>query len=219
MNLAREFSRLKRVEWLGLDIREAGSWPLLLKSGLGLLSGVLAFTAMCWFLVMPRVAVHDQAKEQEHILLGEYRVRADRAVHVSGLKTQMETLDERLDALIKMLPGEVDIPLLLSSISKAGLASRLQIDAIRRRPDVAHEFYIERPFDIQVRGDYHRIASFIAALAGLPQIVTQHDFSLEPIPESGVLRLSMAARTYSYVPDEKSSISAGVAHETSDADE
>lgn len=216
MNLAREFRRLKRVEWLALDVREAGSWPLLLQTGCGLLSGLLVFVAMYWFVVMPRAERFAEARQQEQRLLSEYRLRADRAAQLSGLKAQMQTLDERLGALIKMLPGDADIPLLLSSISKAGLVNRLQIDAISRRPDVAHEFYIERPFDIRVRGDYHRIASFVAALADLPQIVTQHDFSLEPIPESGLLRLTMAARTYSHVTDDESSMSAGVA---SDANE
>lgn len=216
MSFTREFRRLKRVEWLALDIREAGRWPLLLQFGCGLLSGLLFFFALCWFLVMPRAEHYAEARQQEQSLLSEYRLRVDRAAQLSDLKAQMETLDRRLGALIKMLPGDVDIPLLLSSISKAGLANRLQIDAISRFPDVAHTFYIERPFDIRVRGDYHRIASFIAALANLPQIVTQHDFSLEPIPESGLLRLTMAARTYSHVPDDESSMSVRVANDANE---
>ncbi|WP_280338161.1 type 4a pilus biogenesis protein PilO [Salinicola acroporae] len=61
------------------------------------------------------------------------------------------------------------------------------------------EFYIEQPFDIQVRGDFHQIASFLARVAAMPRIVTLHDFTLTPMEDR--LRLSMLAKTYRYRED------------------
>ncbi|WP_027965963.1 type 4a pilus biogenesis protein PilO [Halomonas halocynthiae] len=201
MSLSGDVGRLKRTAWLTLDLREAGSWPLLLQAACGLLSALLVFVVIYWSVAAPRAARYAEAQHQEQVVLNDYHRKADKAARVVRLQAQMGALKQQLDALVTMLPSDVDIPLLLNRISQAGLANRLQIDAVRRRPDVVHAFYIERPFDIQVRGDYHRIAAFVAALASLPQIVTQHDFTLEPLPESGLLSLSMSAKTYSYISD------------------
>lgn len=201
MKLPGELARLGKVDWLGLDIRDAGRWPLLLQGGCVFLSGLLMFVAVYWFLVLPSVATYQQARAQEPVLLETYRARAAKAARLPNLKAQVDTLDQQLDDLISGMPGEGEIAGLLGSISAAGQAGRLQVDAIRRHSDVVHPFYIERVFEIRVRGHFQRIAAFCAALAELPQIVTQHDFTLEPAAEDGLLRLSMMARAYSHVDD------------------
>lgn len=192
-------ARFGKVDWLGLDIRDAGRWPLLLKGGCVLLLGLLIFAGVYWFQVLPGVAAYQQARQQEPILLETYRARAAKAARLPALKARMDTLDQRLDGLTSGMPGEGEIAGLLNSISAAGQADRLHIDAIRRHSDVVHPFYIERIFEIRVRGHFLRIAAFSAALAELPQIVTQHDFTLEPAAEDGLLKLSMMASAYSHV--------------------
>lgn len=198
MNIAKEFDRLKAVEWGELDIKESGSWPAMLQLICAVVLLALTFAGMYWYLVAPKVEALVGARDHEQQLLNQYRIKASKAVHLPTLQAQVERLDGRLEVLMEMLPSDAEIPSLLSSISQAGIANQLRIESIRRRPDVQKAFYIERPFDIRVTGDYHRISSFIAALADLPRIVTQHDFSLKPVAEGGLLQLSMVARTYSY---------------------
>jgi type IV pilus assembly protein PilO len=198
MNIAKEFGRLKKVEWGELDIKESGNWPVLLQLICGFALLVLTFAGMYWYLVAPKVESLSRAQGQEQKLLNEYRVKASKAAHLTALQAQVEELDGRLNALVEMLPSDAEIPSLLSSISQAGIANQLKIESIRRRPDVRKDFYIERPFDIRVTGDYHRISSFVAALADLPRIVTQHDFTLKPASQGGLLQLSLVAQTYSY---------------------
>lgn len=197
MTLAKEFDRLKTVEWSELDIHESGSWPVLLQCICCAMLLALSFAVLYWFMVAPRAEALTRAQDQEQTLLSEYRVKAFRAAQLSAFQAQAVTLEDRLDTLVEMLPDDAEIASLLNSISQAGIANQLDIEFIRRRTDVRKRFYIERPFDIRVIGGYHRIASFVAALAALPRIVTQHDFSLEPASR-GQLALSMVAQTYSY---------------------
>lgn len=204
MNLSTEFRRLRDMDWGELDIKESGGWPFLLQLICCVLVLVLTFAGMYWYLAAPRAEQLDQAQREEQRLLRDYRSKSAQAANLPMLREQVEELDARLEGLVAMLPGGPEIPALIDDISETALDNQLTIDFIRLRSPSPQAFYTERPFDIRVLGDYHRIASFIAGIADLPRIVTQHDFSLTPVEGDGRLQLSMLARTYSYRPPETS---------------
>ncbi|CAM3389265.1 type 4a pilus biogenesis protein PilO [Halomonas lysinitropha] len=200
MNLSTEVRRLRDMDWGELDIKESGGWPFLLQLICCLLVLGLTFAGMYWYLTAPKVEELEQARREEQRLLNDYRSKAAQAANLPLLREQVEELDARLEGLVAMLPGGPEIPSLIDDISETALENQLSIDFIRLRSPAAQEFYTERPFDIRVQGDYHRIATFISGVADLPRIVTQHDFSLEPGGGGNRLQLSMLARTYSYRP-------------------
>ena len=112
----------------------------------------------------------------------------------------MEELEEQMATMRAMLPTSAEIPSLLDSISDAAVENNLSIEAIRLRPTVSNTHYVEHPLDIQVRGGYHELAQFVADISQLARIVTQHDLTLAPAGQSGdSLRMSLLARTYSYI--------------------
>lgn len=200
MNLSTEVRRLREMDWGELDIKESGGWPFLLQVICCVLVLGLTLAGMYWYLAAPKVEELEQAQREEQRLLRDYRSKSAQAANLPALREQVEELDQRLSGLVAMLPGGPEIPSLIDDISETALDNQLSIDFIRLRSPALQEFYTERPFDIRVNGDYHRIASFIAGVADLPRIVTQHDFSLEPVEGGNRLQLSMLARTYSYRP-------------------
>ncbi|MEQ6918519.1 type 4a pilus biogenesis protein PilO [Halomonas aquatica] len=201
MNLSTEFRRLRDLEWGELDVKESGTWPFLLQLICCLLVVGLTVAGMYWYLAAPKVDELKQAQQEEQRLLRDYRSKSAKAANLPALREQVEELDERLAGLVAMLPGGPEIPSLIDDISEAAIDNQLSIDFIRLRSPANSEFYVERPFDIRVQGDYHRIAAFIASVADLPRIVTQHDFSLSPAGNR--LQLSMLAKTYSYRPPQE----------------
>ncbi|UYG08227.1 type 4a pilus biogenesis protein PilO [Halomonas sp. M4R1S46] len=203
MNLSTEFRRLRDLDWGELDIKESGGWPFLLQLICCVLVLGLTFAGMYWYLAAPKAEELKQARQEEQQLLRDFRSKAAQAANLPALREQVEELDGRLATLVAMLPSGPEIPSLIDDISETAIDNQLTIDFIRLRSPVSQEFYVERPFDIRVRGDYHRIGSFIAGVADLPRIVTQHDFQLEPT-DNNRLELSMLARTYSYQPPEAS---------------
>lgn len=196
----REWRQLKRADWQGLDLHEAGSWPALLKLVSCALLLTLAFSAVCWFVVRDHSAALEQAREEERQLLDAFRTKAIKAAYLPRVRQRLDRLGAQMQDVRRMLPTSVEIPSLLDSINDAAVENRLTIDHIRSRPAVDKAFYVEHPFSIQVQGSYHQIAGFVAEMAALSRVVTQHDFILEPLPKqsSDRLSLSMQARTYSY---------------------
>ena len=204
MNLSNEVRRLRDMDWGELDVKESGSWPFLLQLICCVLVIGLTVAGMYWYLAAPKVEELEQAQREEERLLRDYRSKSAQAAKLPALHKQVEELDERLSELVAMLPGGAEIPSLIDDISEAAIDNQLSIDFIRLRSPAPREFYVERPFDIRVQGDYHRVASFISSVADLPRIVTQHDFSLAPTDGRNRLQLSMLARTYSYRPPQES---------------
>ncbi len=196
--LKAEWQRLRGVDWRELDLREAGRWPVSLQAICCVLMLVLLFWGMYHFVAAPKMARFEQAREQEQTLLRQYESKAYQAANLPAMRGQMATLESRMAELLEMLPTGAEVPSLLDNISDTALENQLSIDFIRLRSPVMQEFYIEQPFDIQVRGDYHRIAAFLSGVAGLPRIVTLHDFTLVPVEGQDTLRLSMLAKTYNH---------------------
>ena len=68
-----------------------------------------------------------------------------------------------------------------------------------------HEFYIEKPIQIVVSGDYHSLGSFVSDVADLSRIVTLHDFAITRKARrngggssGGQLTMEILAKTYRY---------------------
>jgi len=206
MNLSTELRRLRDLDWGELDVKEAGGWPFLLQLICSLLVLGITFAGMYWYLGVPKAEELEQAKAEETRLIRDYRSKAAQVARLDVMREEMAILEERMGRLREMLPTGAEVPSLIDNISEAAINNQLSIEFIRLRNPISQEFYVEQPFDIRVRGDYHRIAEFLAAIASLPRIVTQHDLTLEPMEGAGGqrLQLSMLARTYSYrQPDEE----------------
>ncbi|MBB3330653.1 type IV pilus assembly protein PilO [Halomonas campaniensis] len=204
MSLKGEMRRLRELDWRELDIKEAGGWPWSLQLFSCLLVLGLTFAGMHWYLAAPAKEELDRVRGQEDGLVRDYRSKAAQAANLEVMREQMSVLEGRMGELREMLPTGAEVPSLIDNISETAIDNQLSIDFIRLRSPATREHYIEQPFDIQVQGDYHRIAAFLAGVAGLPRIVTLHDMTLSPEGGSGQrLRLSMLARTYSYRPSEE----------------
>ena len=204
MSLKGEVRRLRELDWGELDIKEAGVWPWSLQLLCCLLILGVTFFGMHWYLASPAKEELDRVRGQEAQLIRDYRSKAAQAANLEAMRENMQNLESRMEVLREMLPTGAEVPSLLDNISEAAIDNRLAIDFLRLRDPLEDEYYIERPFDIQVRGDYHRIATFLADVASLPRIVTLHDMTLvADDDDSQRLRLAMLARTYSYRQSEE----------------
>ena len=193
-----EWERLRETDFQSLDFKEAGAWPLLLKIITMLLVFVVALAAFYWFVIKEPIDTLSDARQTEARLLTEFQQKAAEATYLPEIEQQLAEMDKQIQRLRAMLPTSAEIPSLLDSISDAALDNRLSVETIRLQETITQTHYIEHPVDIEVQGRYHDIAQFMADIAALPRIVTQHDFVLEPVDgEAPALRLAFLARTYS----------------------
>ena len=100
---------------------------------------------------------------------------------------------------MSQLPSDTEVPGLLEDISSKGELNGLSIEAISLLEEVLEEFYVELPIAISATGSYHDLGAFVSGMAGLPRIVTLHDFEIEMQDnDSTGLRMDIMAKTYRY---------------------
>ena len=100
---------------------------------------------------------------------------------------------------MSQLPSDTEVPGLLEDITDKGELNGLAISTIDLLAEVPQEFYIELPISIVAVGSYHDLGAFISGMAGLPRIVTLHDFTIKaPGTNTNQLQMDITAKTYRY---------------------
>ncbi|MCF5707468.1 type 4a pilus biogenesis protein PilO [Pseudomonas syringae] len=200
MNLSEWLEGLRKVELNELDLNNLGSWPAAVKAIAGVLLAVLIF-ALGYFLFIQDLETQlDAAQASEVSLKEQFSNKAFQAANLEPYKKQMEEMENTFGALLRQLPSDTEVPGLLEDITRTGLGSGLEFEEIKLLPEAVQQFYIELPIQITVVGGYHDLATFVSGVAGLPRIVTLHDFDIKladpKVP--GKLRMSILAKTYRY---------------------
>lgn len=202
MNVSELTAGLKDFDVNDLDFKSAGSWPLAVKLIVWVL--VLGVVIFLGYYLHLNDKLDEQAREakKEVTLKQEYESKAFKAANLEVYRKQMEEMDKSFGALVRQLPKDTEVPGLLEDITHTGLGSGLEIDSIKLQPEQTAEFYVELPIEIQVRGGYHDLGSFVSGVASLPRIVTLHDFEITPTDSGGLLAMTITAKTYRYSDEE-----------------
>ena len=195
------------AHWLeslrSFDLRElhfgnAGAWSPTRKTavalvwlGLMLMSGY----ALLFHLSVTRL---QQLHEGQVTLKAAFDSRAAQVADLDAYVLQVHRLEAGLNALLKQLPAQAQVPELLDEISQLGQGNGLLVEHIQWLPEVLQTFYAELPLHMTLVGGYHELGLFVSAMASLPRIVTLHDVTLAPINDTGdgQLRMTLLARAY-----------------------
>jgi len=138
-----------------------------------------------------------EAKEVK--LKKEYEQKAFQAANLDAYRQQMVEMEESFGALVSQLPSDTEVPGLLEDITNKGLLNGLQISSIDLKKEQAKEFYIELPIEIKATGSYHDLGAFVSGMAGLPRIVTLHNFEIVAKKKNtNELDMKILAKTYRY---------------------
>ena len=141
---------------------------------------------------------------KESSLRREFEKKAFEAANLENYRKQMIEMQESLGALVKKLPSDTEVPELLEDIDEKAVDSRLLIVSTDFGEEKPAEFYVELPIDIVVSGGYHEFGSFVSGVAGMPRIVTLHDFSIFRNRDNrNILTMNIQAKTYRYREQEE----------------
>lgn len=194
------FEGLRKIDLNDLDMSNMGAWPAAVKGMAGAFLLVLVLALGYNFFLKDLEDQLDQKRGDEATLKEQFASKAHLAANLERYTEQMKDMENSFGVLLRQLPGDTEVPGLLEDITRTGLGSGLEFEEIKLLPEVAQQFYIELPIQITVTGAYHDLATFVSGVAGLPRIVTLHDFEIKPVtPEIGSkLRMSILAKTYRY---------------------
>jgi type IV pilus assembly protein PilO len=198
MALADSLKALREVNLSDLTLDNIGSWPIAVK----VVVWVLVFGLVCflgWNYHLKGLREQLMAVQTaETQLREEYRLKAFQVANLEALKAQLAEMEEQFGALLSQLPKDTEVPGLLEDITEKGTDAGLTFDSIALEGERAAEFYVELPININVKGGYHDLGGFASGVAGLPRIVTLHDFAITPGGNSGELSMRIQAKTYRY---------------------
>ena len=190
--------RLNQLDVRDLDLNDIGSWPQAAKAVVCALVFCLTLVVGFQFHLAGINSRLEQGQAQEERLRQSFRTKAALTASLDEYRDQVVAMKTSFGAMLRQLPGDTEVPGLLEDITATGLGAGLIIESIELQPEVQRDFHVELPIDIRVRGSYHDLGNFVSGVSGLSRIVTLHDFSITQDEASGILTMSMQARTYRY---------------------
>ena len=186
-----------------VDWTRMGVWPFASKVFLALLVAVAIITSGYFLFVKDLSLQLDQVTAKEASLKSSFKAKAFQAANLDAYREQMKEMEASFGALVAQLPSDTEVPGLLEDIDERGADSGLLIESISLQKERSQEFYIELPISINVSGPYHDFGAFVSGVAGMPRIVTLHDYSIERQKDGGLLDMTILAKTYRYKNQEE----------------
>ncbi|WP_101758334.1 type 4a pilus biogenesis protein PilO [Oceanicoccus sp. KOV_DT_Chl] len=181
-----------------LDVENIGSWPTSIKIIVWSIAFIAVLAAGYFYDVAELQEKLAAEQRSEADLKTQFERKAFQAANLDAYRKQMVEMEESFGALVSQLPSDTEVPGLLEDITNRGLASGLDINTINLGNETQQEFYVELPIQIVVQGNYHDLGGFVSGIAGLPRIVTLHDFSIKQSGDSSRLIMNITAKTYRY---------------------
>lgn len=181
-----------------VDLADMAAWPLALKAACCAALAVLV-VVLGYLLVLAdsRRALAAAEHRQEQL-----RTEVERKTRLADRRPAAEARRQEavatLAALLRRLPADTEVPALIEDVSKAASANGLTIESLALGEEVAADLYLTLPIALTVRGGFHQIQAFAAAVAALPRLVTLHDFRIEANDTPDDLTMTITAKTYRY---------------------
>ena len=139
--------------------------------GAFVLISVIAAGAFYYFYEMPQqVEIAVQAKELSDIR-GRISKGQAMARQLPEFRSEIGTLEARLDALRSILPDERDVGDLLRRVQTLATQSNLQVRGFRPQAITTKEMHAEWPIALQLEGSYHNLGLFLDRVSKFPRII------------------------------------------------
>ena len=199
MSWVDRFRELNEIDLNDLDLENMGAWPVAARAIVVAALFVL-IVVLGYYYHIASISDRLNASERKELeLRREFERKAFEAQNLDAYKLQLQEMRDGFGALVSQLPSDTEVPGLLEDISSKGELNGLTIEAIDLLDEVREEFYVELPIAIEATGSYHDLGAFISGMAGLPRIVTLHDFDIEMSgDDSSNLKMKIMAKTYRY---------------------
>lgn len=199
MSWTDRLKELSEIDLNDLDFENVGAWPAAARAIVAVIVFAALVIAGYYYHVADLADRLATSESKELELRREFERKAFEALNVGAYKLQLQEMRDSFGALVSQLPSDTEVPGLLEDISAKGELNGLAIESIDLLDEVQEEFYVELPISIEAEGSYHDLGAFISGMAGLPRIVTLHDFDIEMSgDDSSNLSMQITAKTYRY---------------------
>ena len=203
MALNDTFEQIKNFDVNDIDFEKIGVWPVAAKIFVIMVLVIAVFSVTYYFQISDLNVTLKDAETKEVALKKKYENKSFEAANLDAYRAQMVEMNTTFTSLLSRLPSKTEVPGLLEDLGARGRESGLTIKGITLGDEKAAEYYIEVPIKIIVEGGYHDMGGFVSGVAGLPRIVTLHDYAITKQKDTGTLSMQISAKTYRYKAQEQ----------------
>ena len=169
-----------------------------------IIGGCAALVLLGYFLLVYRDASTrlEKMRAQEFELQRRLSEVRSVAANLHEFEEEIARLELKLSKVLRQLPDNKELEVLLTDISNMGKKSGIEIKSFKRKEEIEHGFYAEVPIAIELEGEYHDVARFFDMLAKLPRIVNMGTLKMKVSSESlekTRLRVDGTATTYRFI--------------------
>ena len=189
-----KFDVKKLQELNELDFEQVAIWPFEVKTVVAAFLFIIVAVGTYYGLISSKLPIWEAAQNKEAELKENFQAKYAIAVNLQAYEEQLERIKQDFSSMLKSLPTSNETPGLLDDITFVGTSAGLTFRLLNWQREIPKEFYTELPIQMEVTGTYHEFGEFVSNIAGLPRIVTLHDFDVTE--EGGVLKLQLQAKTY-----------------------
>ncbi len=175
----------------------------------GAVGAILALVAVGYYFSFYQEGYAKLVAQRGHAQELQRKLTNVRAVanNVGEFEQEVATLERQLEIALKQLPNRKQFEDLLQDITTAGKQVGVAIKSIERKGEIAHDFYAEVPFSLELEGNYHNIAMFFERVAKLPRIVNIGSMRVEAQRDQNgngsiELRVEGTATTFRFLNNE-----------------
>jgi type IV pilus assembly protein PilO len=146
----------------------------------GLLAGLLlAVVFLDWqYFYGPQATRLAQLRKEVSDKRADLDAKRARANSREAAEREVQDLQAELRRAQARLPDQREIADLLSMIAASARESGLDILLFRQKPEVPHDFYAAVPVQMEMRGTYHDVATFLDRVRRLDRMVNVTDIQL-----------------------------------------
>jgi type IV pilus assembly protein PilO len=203
MSFNETIEQIKGFDINNVDFDKIGVWPLPGKVFVITLLVIVVFSLAYYMKISDLNVALESSQAKEVTLRKTYQEKSFEAANLEAYRAQMEEMNSTFTSLLSRLPSKTEVPGLLEDIGARGTESGLNINGVTIEQEKTAEYYIEVPIKIDVDGGYHDMGGFVSGVAGMPRIVTLHDYTISKKKDSNVLNMQISAKTYRYKTQEQ----------------
>lgn len=160
---------------------------------------ILPLVLFFFLFYQPKSKAIEGLIQQKNTAMQELQKAKGTAATIDKHRAEMASIEEQFKDTSVLFPKEREIPRLLTDISAEGQSAGLEFLTFKPMAAIPKDFYSEIPIDIQVRGPYHNVGSFLDHVSKLNRIVSVSNIKIgAPGKSEGEILLNSTCRLVTY---------------------
>ena len=150
------------------------------------------------FFWLPIAQAQAEATEKIEQIEAKIVKAKQQAARLERLQNEIASLNERAIEAEKRLPKTKSVPDILLAISSLAQKNRVAIQTFTPGPMKSQTYFIELQYPLAIKGTYHNIGRFLAAVALEERIFNVKDINYPSADAQGEMTVTFTLLSYQY---------------------